>query len=215
MAGQAEPGSGDGRSLMLMRRQFVLTLILMPITFGIWYAAGPLFSAPAVWICDVLMSTAYPAVLDSAGLKGIDMVALTQFGVVEGSIVTAQAAGNQIELEVNTRLVSYSIAFYAALLMASNLKDALFKFCIGLFLLWLLMAFGLASIMGKDLLVMVGAPFLESAGVPPADLIALTYQFNVLLMPTLAPVCLWFWQLRGSPLWEALAEDIRRASAQA
>ena len=200
---------------MLMRRQFVLTLILMPITFGIWYAAGPLFSAPAVWICDVLMGMAYPGVLDSAGLKGIDMVALTQFGVVEGSIVTAQAAGNQIELEVNTRLVSYSIAFYAALLMASNLRDALFKFCIGLFLLWLLMAFGLASIMGKDLLVMVGAPFLESAGVPPADLIALTYQFNVLLMPTLAPVCLWFWQLRGSPLWEALAEDIRRASAQA
>lgn len=200
---------------MLMRRQFVLTLILMPITFGIWYAAGPLFSAPAVWLCDMLMGMAYPGVLDSAGLKGIDMVALTQFGVVEGNIVTAQAAGNQIELEVNTRLVSYSIAFYAALLMASNLKDALFKFCIGLFLLWLLMAFGLASIMGKDLLVMVGAPFLESAGVPPADLIALTYQFNVLLMPTLAPVCLWFWQLRGSPLWEALAEDIRRASAQA
>lgn len=200
---------------MLMRRQFVLTLILMPITFGIWYAAGPLFSAPAVWICNMLMSMAYPGVLDSAGLKGIDMVALTQFGVVEGSIVTTEAAGNQIELEVNTRLVSYSIAFYAALLMASNLKDALFKFCIGLFLLWLLMAFGLASIMGKDLLVMVGAPFLESAGVPPADLIALTYQFNVLLMPTLAPVCLWFWQLRGSPLWEALAEDIRRASAQA
>ena len=199
---------------MLMRRQFVLTLILMPITFGIWYAAGPLFSAPAVWLCDMLMGMAYPGVLDSAGLKGIDMVALTQFGVVEGNIVTAQAAGNQIELEVNTRLVSYSIAFYAALLMASNLKDALLKFCIGLFLLWLLMAFGLASIMGKDLLVMVGAPFLESAGVPPADLIALTYQFNVLLMPTLAPVCLWFWQLRGSPLWEALAEDIRRASAQ-
>lgn len=200
---------------MLMRRQFVLTLILMPITFGIWYAAGPLFSAPAVWLCDMLMGMAYPGVLDSAGLKGIDMVALIQFGVVEGNIVTAQAAGNQIELEVNTRLVSYSIAFYAALLMASNLKDALFKFCIGLFLLWLLMAFGLASIMGKDLLVMVGAPFLESAGVPPADLIALTYQFNVLLMPTLAPVCLWFWQLRGSPLWEAIAEDIRRASAQA
>ena len=200
---------------MLMRRQFVLTLILMPITFGIWYAAGPLFSAPAVWLCDMLMGMAYPGVLDSAGLKGIDMVALIQFGVVECNIVTAQAAGNRIELEVNTRLVSYSIAFYAALLMASNLKDALFKFCIGLFLLWLLMAFGLASIMGRDLLVMVGAPFLESAGVPPADLIALTYQFNVLLMPTLAPVCLWFWQLRGSPLWEALAEDIRRASAQA
>ena len=200
---------------MLMRRQFVLTLVLMPITFGIWYAAGTLFSAPAVWLCDMLMRLAYPTVLASAGLNGIEMIALTQFGVVEGAITTAEAAGNRIELEVNTRLVSYSIAFYAALLMASNLKDALFKFCIGLFLLWLIMAFGLASIMGKELLVMVGTPFLNTAGVPPADIIALTYQFNVLLMPTLAPVCLWFWQLRGSPLWEALAEDIRRASARA
>lgn len=200
---------------MLMRRQFVLTLVLMPITFGLWYAAGPLFSAPAVWLCDALMRLSYPSVLASAGLNGMDMIALTQFGVVEGGITTAAAAGNQIELEVNTRLVSYSIAFYAALLMASNLKDAMLKFCIGLFLLWLLMAFGLASIMGKDLLVMVGTPFLNTAGVPPADIIALTYQFNVLLMPTLAPVCLWFWQLRGSPLWEALAEDIRRASARA
>ena len=197
---------------MLMRRQFVLTLILMPITFGIWYAAGPLFSAPAVWLCDILMGLAYPGVVDFAVLNGTDMVTLTQFGVRDGSIATAQAAGNQIELEVNTRLVSYSVAFYAALLMASSLEDALPKFCIGLFLLWFLMALGLASIMGKDLLVMVGEPFLDSAGVPPAALIALTYQFNVLLMPTLAPVCLWFWQLRGSPLWEDLAEDIRRAS---
>ena len=197
---------------MLIRRQFLLTLVLMPITFGIWYAAGPLFSAPAVWLCDIFIRLAYPAVLDSAGLNGVDMIALTQFGVIEGNIVTAKSAGNQIELAVNTRLVSYSIAFYAALLLASNLKGAVFKFCVGLFLLWLLMAFGLTSIVGKDLLVMVGEPFLSSAGVPSADLLALIYQFNVLLMPSLAPVCLWFWQLRGSPLWDTLAEDIRRAS---
>ena len=47
-----------------------------------------------------------PRVLDSAVLNGTDMVALTQFGVRDGSIATAQAAGNRIELEVNTRLVS-------------------------------------------------------------------------------------------------------------
>ena len=139
----------------------------------------------------------------------------TQFGEDGGVIMAAADARNQIPLEINTRLVSYSIAFYAALLMASNLKDAMYKFCIGLFWLWLIMAFGLASILGKDLLLVVGAPFLKAPGVPPADLIALTYQFNVLLMPTLAPVCLWIWQLRGSPLWEALANDIKRASARA
>ena len=200
---------------MLMRRQFVLTLILMPITFGIWYAAGTLFAAPAVWLCDFLLSSAYPNIVEAVGLQGVEVLVRTQFGEDGGVIMAAAEAGNQIALEINTRLVSYSIAFYAALLMASNLKDAIYKFCIGLFWLWLIMAFGLASILGKDLLLVVGAPFLNAPGVPPADLIALTYQFNVLLMPTLAPVCLWFWQLRGSPLWEALANDIKRASARA
>ena len=200
---------------MLMRRQFVLTLILMPITFGIWDAAGTLFAAPAVWLCDFLLSSAYPNIVEALGLQGVKVLARTQFGEDGGVIMAAAEAGNQIALEINTRLVSYSIAFYAALLMASNLKDAIYKFCIGLFWLWLIMAFGLASILGKDLLLVVGAPFLNAPGVPPADLIALTYQFNVLLMPTLAPVCLWFWQLRGSPLWEALANDIKRASARA
>ena len=200
---------------MLMRRQFVLTLILMPITFGVWYAAGTLFAAPAVWLTDFLLGSAYPNIVEAAGLQGAEMMVRTQFGEEGGVIKPAADAGNQIALEINTRLVSYSIAFYAALLMASNLKDAMYKFCIGLVWLWLIMAFGLASILGKDLLLMVGAPFLSAPGVPPADLIALTYQFNVLLMPTLAPVCLWFWQLRGSPLWEALAHDIKRASAKA
>lgn len=200
---------------MLMRRQFVLTLILMPITFGIWYAAGTLFAAPAVWLTDFLLSNAYPNIVEAAGLQDAEMMVRTQFGEDGGVIMAAADAGNQIALEINTCLVSYSIAFYAALVMASNLKDAIYKFCIGLFWLWLIMAFGLASILGKDLLLMVGAPFLDATGVPPADLIALTYQFNVLLMPTLAPVCLWFWQLRGSPLWEALANNIKRASARA
>ena len=200
---------------MLMRRQFVLTVALMPITFGIWYAAGTLFAAPAVWLCDFLLSSAYPNIVEAVGLRGVEVLVRTQFGEDGGVIMAAADAGNQIALEINSRLVSYSIAFYAALLMASNLKDAIYKCCVGLFWLWLIMTFGLASILGKDLLLMVGAPFLNAPGVPPADLIALTYQFNVLLMPTLAPVCLWFWQLRGSPLWEALANDIKRASARA
>ena len=118
---------------MLMRRQFVLTLSLMPVTFGIWYAAGALFAAPAVWVCDFMTSLAYSSIIDSTGLKGVEMVVVTQYGESSGSIMSASQAGNQIQLEINTRLVSYSIAFYAALLMASNVKDPLYKFCAGLF----------------------------------------------------------------------------------
>ena len=200
---------------MLMRCQFVLTLILIPITFGIWYAAGTLFAAPAVWLTDFLLSNAHPSIVEAAGLQGAETMVRTQFGEDGGVIMAAAEAGNKIALDINTRLVSYSIAFYAAFLMASNLNDAIYKFCIGLVCLWLAMAFGLASILGKDLLLMVGAPFLDAPSVPPADLIALTYQFDVLLMPTLAPVCLRFWRLRGSTLWDVSASDIKRASPQA
>ena len=86
------------------------------------------------------------------------MTVRTQFGEMRGRISPAKEAGNQIALQINTRLVSYSIAFYAALLLASNLQDGIYKFCIGLFWLWVIMAFGLASIVGKDLLLMVAAP---------------------------------------------------------
>ena len=126
-----------------MRRQFVLTLIVTPISFGIWYAAGSLFAARAVWLTDVLLSNAYPKIGEAAGLQGAEMMVRTQFGEDGGGIMAAADAGNQIALEINTRSVSYSIACYAAPLMASNLTDAVYKFCIGLVWLWLLMAFGL------------------------------------------------------------------------
>ena len=45
----------------------------------------------------------------------------SQFGEDRGVVMAATDADNQIALEINTRLVSYSIAFYAALMMASNL----------------------------------------------------------------------------------------------
>jgi hypothetical protein len=119
MAGQA---TSLGHScLILMRRQFVLTLILMPITIGIWYVAGTLFAAPAVWLTDFLLSNAYPNILEAARLQGVEMMVRSQFGEDRGVIMAATDAGNQIAPEINTRLVSYSIAFYAALMMASNL----------------------------------------------------------------------------------------------
>src|SRR6056300_1231742 len=100
---------------MLMKRQFVLTLILMPITFGIWYAAGTLFAAPAVWLCDLVLSLLYPSVVEAAALQGADMIVASEFGQLNGQIMAAADTGNRIALEINSRLVSYSIAFYAAL----------------------------------------------------------------------------------------------------
>jgi hypothetical protein len=60
----------------------------------------------------------------------------------------------------------------------------------------------------------VGTPFLEATGVPPAPLIALSYQFSVLVAPTLMPVLLWLIQLRGTPLWVSLQSRLTPKTAE-
>ena len=93
----------------------------MPITFGIRYPAGRLLAPPAVWLTTLLLPTTYPSIIEAAELSGVEMMVRTQFGEDGGVIMTAAKACKQIALEIDTRLISHSVEFYAALLMASNL----------------------------------------------------------------------------------------------
>ena len=50
-------------------------------------------------------------------------------------------------------------------------------------------------------MVGLGTVFFAQPGwVPNPNLIGIAYQVSVLLVPTLAPVILWLWQSRKSPL---------------
>jgi hypothetical protein len=189
-------------------RQTLLTLLLLPLMFALWYAAGPPLVAPAVWLADQLFALWLPTLVASTSFAGPDMTVVTQFGEINNAIVPAQEAGHQLAIQVNTRLISYSLPFYAALLWASNVDQPLHRFIMGLFVVWLTMAFGLCAIAAKDMMLLLKTPFLSAPWVPPADVIGLLYQFNVLLMPSLLPVALWAWQLRGSVLWDAVATEL-------
>lgn len=195
-----------------LRRQFVFTLLLLPLTFGLWYAAGSLFAAPAVWLFDQLLDLWIPGVTEGAVLDGTQLVVATHWGAVDGQVMAAAEAGNQLVFEVNTRLVSYGIAFYAALLAASADDRIVLHFSLALGVLWCFMALGFAAMLAKDLMINVGPLFLGLPMTPPATMIALLYQFSVLLAPTLLPVAIWAAQLRGSPLWDALATGVREAA---
>jgi len=189
-------------------RQALLTVALLPIMFGLWYAAGNLLAGPAVWLVDVLLTTWLPDAVDSARLNGTDMIVMTGFGELNGTVVSAQSAGEQLGFKVNTRLVSYAMPFYAALLWASNVDAPMERFARGLVLIWLAMALGLAAITAKDLMLVAGPAFLGMDRVPHPNVIGVSYQFAVLLMPSLLPVALWVAQLRGSPLWDQLNERL-------
>ena len=73
-------------------------------------------------------------------------------------------------------------------------------------MLYVLFVFGLVCLCLKELMVNVGAPFFNQRGalVPYAEVIAIAYQFSVLIVPTLAPAVLWIWQSKDSQLLEGV-----------
>ncbi len=140
------------------------------------------------------------------------MVVRTNLGATADKIGLALETENQIILELDTKLISYSVAFYASLLLASNVENYIYKFCIGLFILWAVMAIGLISMLGREFLILTGPLKIEFLNNFRTNLLLLIYQFSVLLAPTLMPTCIWIAQLRGSPLWRRFTERISESS---
>ena len=194
------------------RQQIITSLALIPVTFALWYAAGAPLAAPASWLAGQLMSSALDGIIVGSQQQETIWLIISAFGEENGKIIYPSQTGENLAIEIDTRLVSYSVAFYAALLWGSRVSEPLFKFTVGLAILWLVMALSLIGVAAKDLMLLAGSQFLERPGVPPADVIALWYQFSVLLAPTLAPVMLWLWQLRGTPLWQLLSRQLEAAS---
>lgn len=190
------------------RQQVLTTLLLLVITFGLWMATESLLATPAKWLAHGLLTLWFPGVINTTIFEPGALLVVSNFTEINGVIRLALPDEEGLAFRLNTRLVSYGLPFYAALLWGSRIKNPFNTFALGLFVLWVAMALGLAAMTAKDLMLVVGQPFLATPWVPPPPVIVVSYQFSVLLMPTLAPVLLWVFQLRGSPLWKHLESQL-------
>jgi len=196
------------------RQQVFTTLLLLIVTFGLWFAAEPLISGPAKWLARTLLTLWLPDIINAVMFEPGGLLVVTQFAESNGAFTLAREGQEGLAIRLNTRLVSYSIPFYAALLWGSRVESPFNTFAWGLFLLWVAMGLGLSAMAAKDLMLVIGNPFLSGPWVPPPAMIAISYQFSVLLMPTLAPVLLWIFQLRGSPLWNRLEAQLESSRSR-
>lgn len=197
------------------RARFLLwVFLLLPASFLVWHALASLLSAPAVYLAGEILELWLPQLIESYTLQGTTMVAATQFGDVNGTVVSLADADYQIAFNQDTRLLSYSIPFFAALHFASSLDNPIERFGRALVVIWLLMVFGLICITLKNLMVTLGDVAFSHGALPPPALIALLYQFNVLMIPALAPLCLWAWECRDSPTVRSLVEAATGKPAQ-
>jgi hypothetical protein len=184
-------------------RQFLLYVFILLIPcFTLWtVASGPL-AIPAMGFVNMLLTHWFPDVVNALYSDGSRALLMTEFGEESGKLIPLGDAEYRFGFEINTRVLSYSLPFYTALHFATQKKEYFSSYIWGLVILYPLMALGLASLCVKELMIGIGKPFFEQPDVfvPDPNLIALLYQFNVLIVPTLAPAIIWVWQSRDAPL---------------
>lgn len=184
-------------------RQFLLfAFVLILPCFALWTAAAQPLAMPVVGLVDMILEAWFPTVVDSLQFHGADTVLLTQFGELDGRPVPAEQSEYQLAFTINPGILSYSFPFYAALHFATQKKEYMWSFLAGAMVLYPLFLLGVISLCLKQLMVNLGPLFFEQPGVfiPNGNLIALVYQLNVLIIPTIAPIGLWLWQNWETPL---------------
>jgi len=190
-----------------LRRFFGLVLLLLIPCFVVWMTISPWLASPAVWLCDLLLTNWLPEVVATVQLDGAKALVMTNYGEMEGRIVSANVAGYQLGYPVDVRLLSYSIPFYAALHFATPQNDSLSNFGWGLWVLYPLIVLGVISVTLKNLMLGLGETFFAQSALllPNSHVIGILYQLSILIIPPLIPILLWGWQCRDNPLMQRLA----------
>lgn len=191
-------------------RQFLLFVFVLLIPcFAVWTMLSAQLATPVIGLCNVILSNWFPDVVNVVYQQGADALLMTRFDQVDGQLVAAVDDEAGLGFRMNTRILSYSIPFYAALHFATEKKDYVANFCWGILLLFPCFLLGLLCLSLKELMVNLGTVFMDQPGVlvPGADTIGIAYQLSILIVPTLAPALIWAWQSRDTPLLRAFLPD--------
>ncbi len=185
-------------------RQFLLFVFALIIPcFALWTLAADAIAMPVVGLADMILGAWFPNVVDALVFHQSDVMLLTLFGDLDGRPVPADQSEFQLAFRINPAVLTYSLPFYATLHFATPREGYLYDFLVGVLVLYPLILVGLVTLCMKDLMLHLGPLFMEQPGVllPHANLIALAYQLNVLIVPTVAPIALWAWQSRDTSLF--------------
>lgn len=188
-------------------RQFLLFVFVLLIPcFALWSFLSAALVTPVIGLANLILSNWFPDIVNVVYQQGADAMLMTRLDEINGQLVPTDVTDAGLGFKANTRIVSYSIPFYAALHFATEKKDYLANFFWGLLAIYPFILLGLISICLKDLMAGFGTIFLDQPGVPVPGpgLIGISYQLSVLIVPTLLPVAVWAWQSRDTPLLRSL-----------
>ncbi len=185
---------------------FLEVLLWLPFTFFVWYWAAQVLTAPLTWLVRLVMLSLFPDWFTGVAQHGY----LLDITSSLSPSMNAQAQAGVLIFTVNPLIYSYSLPFFVALSFAS--PAALSTRLSRIFWVWLLVllpvqVFSVCVSVFKSLLFNTPAVMQLN---PPAwsfELVALSFQFVTLILPTTLPIILWIGLYRS--YLEELAPQLR------
>lgn len=172
-------------------------LMWLPVTFALWFFCGPLLAVLIAFVLDLalpLLTAERIIRVESAG-EIIHAVVVLEAGLYKGLEVPA---GQTAELMIQSRpmIFSYGMPVFLALAFAAdarcNISRNLLALCV--LLLLAVAAFGASMDLVKSVFLNLPADIARTnLSSMQANLIALGYQFGVLIIPLVAPMLLGCW----------------------
>jgi hypothetical protein len=174
------------RSLALFLFQVVAWLLL---TFFLWWLATPILAWPVAILSQLVTWIGFSGLVQSVEQNSEMITFVTSLKPVGAAL----AAGSKAVLEVpsNVRLFSFGLPLLAAMILAAREPHPLRKLAIGYAVL---VPFQTFSVVADFLNNLAGEPGIApQLGFNPLqrELVAFSYQFGTLILPTVAPAIVW------------------------
>ena len=180
-----KPAEFNGVSV---KRFFLFSLVFLPLCFYIWHVLAPAIAIPIGWIVEKIATTFWPDLFSVIELSKAQLYIEMSVGEKEGNILPTSIAGNRLGFYVETRLMTFSLPFYSALLLAIPNGSFNRHYVLGLIFILIFCIAGSVGFCLKESLILLGPDLFEDSVFLPIELIVFFYQFSILIFPTLGPV---------------------------
>lgn len=193
---------------------FALRVFLwLPVVFVVWYFLSILWISPFAALMDLVMVAVLPGLLEAIVQDGTLLTVITRLSLIPGDS-QAGVAGD-ILFDLNPLKYGYSVPLYTALVLASVGRDLtrIRRWIFGMLVLCMVMFFGSATDLLKTLVFDLSAQTVPTGQFPVwiDEPIALAYQLGYLILPSVAPIMLWFLQFQD--YWSRFAATAKGPDA--
>jgi hypothetical protein len=157
--------------------------------FLVWWFAAPILAWPVSLLVQGVMRAGFGTIVQSVEQSGEMITFVTSLAVA--GIAAPSGARAVLEVESNYRLFSFGLPLFAAMTLAARAPDALRNLAIGYAVLLPIQLFCVLADFFKNLAGVPGVAAQMGLSPLQREIIAFSYQFATLILPTVAPAVVW------------------------